>query len=270
MRGSIDRAVGHLDHDRNGRRRQAFIHPLSSTAGVSLPNLGFAGACPGRRRFLNGPLTYPRSSLYWGTPSALVHRFVRVASLFLVLVSALHCGNGDGQSPRGDSSAGAAGTAASSLDAGYGGSGSGELDGGAGPVGSAGTISVDPPSGAFDGGACESSPAPLLRPECPDAPRVGEPCEPAGLPCLYEDSKRSDCFRLFQCSHVVGWSEHTVCREETSQPANDERCPERGPVEGEPCELADLVCDFGPCGDGKLVMQCECGRWKTLQGCVFL
>jgi hypothetical protein len=200
-----------------------------------------------------------------------LHRVVRPTSLFVLLLSALHCGNNE-QRHQGDSSAGASGTGTSmpTADAGsYGGAGSGGIDSGAGAGGSAGTISLNPPSGSFDGGACESYPAPLLRPECPEAPQPGESCEPPGLPCLYASSDGSACFQLAECSQA-GWSERTVCREGTSQPANEERCPESGPVEGEPCEVAELVCDFGPCGEGKIVMQCECGRWKMLQGCVFL
>jgi hypothetical protein len=197
---------------------------------------------------------------------------VRLTSLTVLLVSALHCGNSE-QGRRGDSSAGASGAGASMPDADagtYGGSGSGGFDGGAGAGGSAGAIPINPPSGSFDGGACESYPAPFLRPECPEAPQPGEPCEPRGLPCLYASSDGSACFQLAECSQA-GWSERTVCREGTSQPANDERCPERGPVDGEPCEHPELVCDFGPCNHyGTLVMQCECGRWKTLEACVLL
>lgn len=195
---------------------------------------------------------------------------VRLTSLLVLFVSALHCGNSE-HGHRGESIAGTSGTGASMPDADastYGGSGSGGDDSGVGAGGSAGTISVDPP-GSFDGGSCESYPAPFLRPECPEAPQPGEPCEPRGLPCLYASSEGSACFQLVECSQA-GWSERPVCREGTSQAANDERCPASGPVEGEPCEFADLTCDFGPCGDGRLEMQCECGRWKTLLGCVFL
>jgi hypothetical protein len=58
----------HDDFGSGGRQRRALVF----LEGVAVAPIRLAGACPGRRRFLNRPLKhYPRLSSYWGTPPAL-------------------------------------------------------------------------------------------------------------------------------------------------------------------------------------------------------
>jgi hypothetical protein len=121
--------------------------------------------------------------------------------------------------------------------------------------------------------ACETGPAvPLLRPGCPvEVPRASD-CPYEGLICLYP-GETADCFVQWEC--VLGlWSPRgTPCRDAESgaDPTNPEGCTSYYPVDGEPCEIPNVECRYGPCGVDFYSQQqatCVCARFRQDQsGC---
>jgi hypothetical protein len=96
--------------------------------------------------------------------------------------------------------------------------------------------SVDVDAGSSEGGGGSGG----GKVRCPDAePTAGDACASALKSCMYGDSVRPDCRRVWSCD---GGAWKAPAPMSCTQPV---ACPSAEPVEGPPCAHANDICTYG-------------------------
>ncbi len=105
-----------------------------------------------------------------------------------------------------------------------------------------------------------------LRPGCPGEKPKANRCDLEGLRCLYESDAGEGCYDEMTCLFGIWSPLGEVCPGEPGVSDNAESCPEKAPVDGEPCENEEgLECGFSACSDDTAGVRavCFCGRFEV-------
>lgn len=111
----------------------------------------------------------------------------------------------------------------------------------------------------------DAGPVHRLRPGCPGEKPKAARCDLEGLRCLYESDAGPGCYEEMTCLFGLWSPLGQACPSGEAVETNAAECPEKGPVDGEPCEPEGLECSYEPCWSDAAAVRavCFCGRFRV-------